>query len=85
MAIFILSAWVESAYDTLTWREQVRPGAQMRDEQWGSYQKVKCSLSLCLRDLIIDYTAPFLFPLSIKLLLLQSYQPWALLSAKGQA
>lgn len=85
MAVFILSAWAESSYDTLTHREQARPDAQMGDEQRASCCKVKCPLSPCLRELDIDYTASSVIPLPIKLLLFESYQLECFFSGKDQA
>lgn len=73
MALFILSAWAESSYDTLTLREQVRPGAQMKVEQWANLCKVKRPLSLCLREPDIGYTASLMIPFPIKPLLFESY------------
>ena len=63
MTVFILSAWAEHSYDTLTLREQVGPRAQMRDELWGSLLKGQMLLVLgSWRARYWLHSSPIVFP-----------------------
>lgn len=77
MTISILSACAESCYKALTWRGQVRPRTQRRDELWGSHPKGQMLIVfVSWESLILTTQTSWCFLLSIKLLLSRLFLSW---------